>query len=272
MIESRGKHIDLSEIMGQTIEEAHVFDVHLGETLVPYATLEPLKAVLPLKQDEDELPEDGDGIGGVSLSGLERRMRERWQTVNRFWEENKGPANKLSLLGRLDYHRELSAQLEWRRNSGDRPIRVVYSAGGQATASLLRTTEEIIDNALYWLTCETVEEAHYLLAIINSEALYEAAQPLMSRGQFGARNLKKLLWKLPIPEYDADNPLHAEISAAGKSAAAGAERQLTRVRAEREESGRVFSVTVARRELRKWLRGSDEGMRVEVGVGELLGK
>ena len=52
--------------------------------------------------------------------------------------------------------------------------------------------------------------------------------------------------------------LQAEISAAEKAAAAGAERQ---------ESGRVFSVTVARRELRAWLRGSDEGIRVEEGVG-----
>ena len=43
-----------------------------------------------------------------------------------------------------------------------------------------------------------------------------------------------------------------------------------RVRAERQESGRVFSVTVARRELRKWLRGSEDGMRVEQTVTELL--
>lgn len=118
--------------------------------------------------------------------------------------------------------------------------------------------------------CKRIEEAHYLLAIINSESLKEAASPFMPKGQFGARHLHKHLWKLPIPEFDADNALHAEISAAGKAAAAGAERELARVRAEREESGRVFSVTVARRELRNWLRSSPQGQRVEQAVTELL--
>ena len=43
------KDLDLAAITGQTVEDIHLFDVHLGETVVPYATLEPLKAVLPFK-------------------------------------------------------------------------------------------------------------------------------------------------------------------------------------------------------------------------------
>ena len=35
--------LDLTAITGQTIEARHVFDVHLGETVVPYTTLDPLK-------------------------------------------------------------------------------------------------------------------------------------------------------------------------------------------------------------------------------------
>ena len=34
-------------------------------------------------------------------------------------------------------------------------------------------------------------EAYYLLAIINSDALYEAVTPLMPKGQFGSRDLDK---------------------------------------------------------------------------------
>ena len=264
------KDLDLAEITGQTIETAHVFDVHLGETLVPYATLEPLKAVLPLKQGDGELPANESGVGGIALASLERRMRGRWQTVSGLWEENKARATKLNLLGQLDYYGKLSSQLAWRRNMGNRTLRIIYADAGIPTAGLLDDTGALVDSTLYWVTCNSLEEAHYLLAIINSESLREAASPFMPKGQFGARHLHKHLWRLPIPEFDADNTLHAEISAAGRVAAAGAERQLARVRAEREESGRVFSVTVARRELRKWLRGSDEGMRVEEGVGELL--
>ena len=148
----------------------------------------------------------------------------------------------------------------------------MYSAGGRATASLLRNRDDLVDNALYWVTCAAIEEAYYLVAVINSNALYEAAKPLMSMGQFGARNLKKHLWKLPIPEFDAGDTLHVEVSDAGKTAEAGVARELAQLRGQREESGQVFSVTVARRELRKWLRSSEEGKRVEVAVVELLAR
>ena len=88
----------------------------------------------------------------------------------------------------------------------------------------------------------------------------------MPKGQFGARDLQKHLWKLPIPEFDPANPLHAEVSDAGKAAAKGAARQLAALQAERDR----VTVTIARRELRKWLRNSPEGRSVEQIVTRLL--
>ena len=48
----------------------------------------------------------------------------------------------------------------------------------------------------------------------------------MNKGQFDARDLHKHLWKLPIPEYDAGDPLHREIAEAGAAAALGASGRL----------------------------------------------
>ena len=87
---------------------------------------------------------------------------------------------------------------------------------------------------------------------------------MMPKGQFGARHLHKHLWKLPIPEFDADDPLHAEISDAGRAAAAGAAQRLSELRAQRGDN---VSVTIARRELRAWLRNSPQGATVESTVG-----
>ena len=261
------RSLDPTAISDQTIETVHVYDVHLGETLVPYATLEPLKAVLPLKHGEARIPRDKEGPGGVSLGGLERRMRDRWRTVSRLWEENKAGANKLNLLERLDYNRELSAQLDWREDPADRPVRVVYSSSGTPTAALSQDDETLIDYTLFWIVCKNLQEAYYLLAIINSEALYEAAKPLMPKGQFGARHLQKHLWKLPIPAFDRSNELHVAISKAGKAAASGAARQLASLRSERKG----LTVTIARRELRRWLRDSRQGRAVEANVKKLLG-
>ena len=114
------KDLDLTTITGQTVEESHLFSVHLGETIAPYVALDPLKALLPLKRDDSAIPTASDGPGGVRMGGLERRMWDRWQTIDAMWETNKAPANQLSLLGQLDYLHKLSSQLDWQQDQGTR--------------------------------------------------------------------------------------------------------------------------------------------------------
>ena len=103
---------------------------------------------------------------------------------------------------------KLSSQLEWQSNPADSRIRVVYTKSGEPTAAIIRDDRALIDHLLYWIPCRDGDEANYLLAIINSDTLQEAVQPFMSKGQFGARDLHKHLWKLPIPEYDPGRQLH----------------------------------------------------------------
>ena len=202
------------------------------------------------------------------MGGLSQRMRTRWRIVSRLWEENRSAANKMDLLGQLDYFGKLSSQLEWRQDSGDRPVRVVYTKSGEPTAALLRDNEALIDHLLYWIACKSIDEANYLLTIINSNTLYGAVASLMPKSQFGARDLHKHLWKLPIPGFDSGNPLHVRVSEVGEAAGQGAAKQLARLRQDRGE----LTVTIARREIRRWLRESKEGKAVERVVGELLAK
>ena len=262
------RSLDLFSISEQTVEAVHVFDVHLGETIVPYATLDPLRAALPLRRDEFRVPSAEDGVGGIRLGGLSQRMRDRWRIVSSLWKENRAAANKMDLLGQLDYYGKLSSQLEWRQDPGDRPVRVVYNQSGAPTAALIQGNDSLVDYTLFWMACSDIQEANYLLAIINSQALYEAVASLMPKGQFGARHLEKHLWKLPIPEFDPEDSLHAVVSEAGRVAAEGAAERLARLRQDRGE----VTVTIARREIRKWLRESTEGKAVEEAVKELLAK
>ncbi len=126
--------------------------------------------------------------------------------------------------------------------------------------------EPVAGHLLFWIDCKDLSEARYLLGIINSDTLYTAVTPLMPKGQFGARDLHKHLWRLPIPEFDPANGLHVEVSQAGRAAADGAAQRLAQLRQERDR----VTVTIARRELRKWLRQSPEGKAVEDAVGRLL--
>lgn len=261
------RDLDLESVTESTVSKQHVYDVHLGETVAPYVALEPLKAVLPMNRNDRGIPFDPEGPGGIEILRLTPRMRIRWRVMSRLWEENKSMNSNWSLSGRLDYHGELSAQLKWKQEPGDRPVRVVYGGSGTPTASLIIDDDVIIDYKLFWISCRDKQEANYLLAVINSDVLAEAVAPFMTKGQFGARDLQKHVWKLPIPEFDSGDALHAAIAAAGQAAAAGASARLAEVRAER---GDDVSVTVARRELRAWLRQSAEGKAVEAVVADLL--
>ena len=262
------RDLDLAALTDQTIESRHLYDVHLGETVVPYATLEPLKAMLPVKRGEYEIPTDADGPGGISLGGLERRMRRRWQTINQLWEDNKPDASNLNLLRNLDHYRKLSSQLAWQQDNGGRPIRLVYTAGGEPTAALVNDDAALVDERLYWIACRDLDEAHYLLAIINSDALATAVNRYTTPNWSGkTRDLHKHLWKLPIPEFDAGNYNHQAVAQAGAWAAESTAARLTALRAARATR---LTVTIARRDLRAWLRDSRPGAVVEAAVEQLM--
>lgn len=128
----------------------------------------------------------------------------------------------------------------------------------------------VVDTTLYWIGVPTEGAAYYLVAVINSDAVRDALAPLMPKGQFGARHVHKHIWRLPIPEYDEENALHREIAQAGAVAAEGAVAVLRDLRTARAERGQDTSVTVARREIRKWLAASTEGQEIDHLVAQLL--
>ncbi|MDE0604666.1 MAG: N-6 DNA methylase [bacterium] len=106
-----------------TVEESHLFDVHLGETLTPYVMLPPLQAVLPIDKDHPHsIAGDPHQGGEVRAGSLPRLARNRWEKTCELWDSNKGVNDNKTLLQRLDYHHELSTQLKWRQgNQADPP-------------------------------------------------------------------------------------------------------------------------------------------------------
>ena len=262
------RELGLSELSNQSIEAEHVFDVLLGETVAPYILLEPLKAVLPLSKTTRDLDKADGGWYGVAPSSLGYRMRRRWRVINELWETNTGRSNKLTLLENLDYISKLSIQ---QIGEASETIRLVYSASGHPTAAVLSNVDRQIDHSLFWIDCRSADEARYMTAVINSFALEKRLTPLMPKGQFGARHVHKHLWRLPVPEYNDSDPLHVELAEAGEAAAIGAKALWDGVRVEREGKGQSTSVTVARREIRKWLSESADGRRVEELVGSVVG-
>lgn len=181
-----------------TVETDFVFPVHVGATILPFRQLEPWQAVIPRVGN--------DLVGGDDATiELYPGLAEWWRNAEDVWESNKG-GNDLMLLHQIDFRHKLSLQFP------APPHRVVYSKGGQyLAAARVDDPRVVIDHTLYWATVSSVDEGRYLAAILNSPALTQLIAPLQPRGEHNPRHFDKLVWRLPIPIYDAAEPTHQQL-------------------------------------------------------------
>ena len=109
-----------------------------------------------------------------------------------------------------------------------------------------------------------------MLAIINSNALTTAAESYMTRGLYGARDFHKHGWKLPIPRYDANEPLHVRLSELGKTAEQECAALVANSAIPNQPAGDTQS-RAARKMLRhEWQPNSEVAQDIEAAVAELL--
>ena len=187
------------------VEVEFLRPVLLGESILPYRIFRAFEGVIPVNGDGtvlDAMKAADRGYGGIV------GWMQRAETI---WKLNAD--SEMSLVGRWNYHRELSCQF---------PIpslRVVYAASGALPAAcILRGGNAVIEHANYWTSPSSEQEAHYLAAILNAETTRARVVALQARGQFGARHFDKVMFTLPIPRFDASVPLHIDIAAVGAEA------------------------------------------------------
>ncbi|MGC4815899.1 N-6 DNA methylase [Micromonospora sp. DT63] len=179
------------------VEQSFIRSVFLGENILPFRTLDPLKAVLPVT---DSTVLDADQIEGHP------DLSDWWAIVEQTWEAHKAKNDISPFLRRIDYHGQLSSQLPSARH------RVVYSkSGNQLAAARTEQPDVIIENRLYWAAVSGIREARYLTAILNSEMVLERVKPLQALGLFGGRDFDKNVFSVPIPPFDENNLAHQEL-------------------------------------------------------------
>ena len=247
------------------VEPEHLLPVHTGSTIAPHLVLMPLTAALPVSPARS-LVMDPRGPGGIDPDSLGVHMEQRWRRASQLWQQHRQPLSPEDLARRLDYHQDLTAQLHWQQNPGTRPLRVAYTQAGRPTAAILPNPQDLVDYRLAWVTCVTPDEAHYLTAIINSDALLKAVTPIMSQGNYGPRDLGQGLWRLPIPAFDNDRPLHRRLAQAGTALGDLAEQTITT----NHPTGGEWTGARARNLLRHHLAGTDLHRQNEKDVITLL--
>jgi hypothetical protein len=229
------------------VETEFLRPMHLGETLLPYRMLTPPLALIP---------RDSEGLMDARSERLDTYpgLAHWWRNVEELWDSNRS-SERLALLEQLDYHQKLSAQFPTQEQ------RIVYTKSGMhVAAARLNDPRSIIDHTLYWATAASEPEALYLCAILNSVILTALVRPLMAYGK-DERHVDKHLWKLPIPLFDAANPLHGRLAVLGG-------RMEEEVATLAVDGGKHFAA--ARRKIREHLETSTVGRQIEEAVEELL--
>ena len=189
-----------------TIERAFLRPVLLGESIAPFCLLTQQLAVIPWDQERDSL------VDAVQAGQYGYPRLSRWlEKGERLWGQHKRSSQ--SFIDQLDHYRKLSNQFPIA------PIRIVYTkAGTNLAACIIQDEITVVDHKLYWATVESLEEARYLCAILNSETLRASVVGYQSQGQWGARDFDKYVFNMPIPLFDTDNSLHCTLAQAAETA------------------------------------------------------
>ncbi|MFC6050836.1 hypothetical protein ACFPYM_23640, partial [Methylobacterium hispanicum] len=187
------------------VERRFLRPVHLGESIAPFRVLQPFEGIVPIDEAGTVLDARQAGNRGFG------RLADWMERADGIWQRTS--AGRMTLSQRWNFHNGLANQFP------TRCLRVVFSKSGQRPAACIVTDETaIIDHVLYWADVAVGIEAHYLLAVLNSDTVRRRIVHLQARGEQGARHFDKLMFTLPIPLFDGRIQLHADLAAAAAEA------------------------------------------------------
>lgn len=213
-------HVDLSGV----VERSSLFSTAAAEHLLPYSLASELwTVVLPVLNDP------GDSEFAVRNPD-ELRRAGRVGTADWFEEANAlwisaQKKRALPLWDRLDHLGQLAAQGKRSRwlvlytSAGSRPVAAVVDS--QATPYPF-----VVRDQTYWASFYDPTEAHYVSAVLNSDAAADRIQAFMSRGLFGPRHIHKRVLDVPLKAFKSDNHIHVELAVLGQQLSEHAQQRV----------------------------------------------
>ena len=269
----------LTQLEG-VVSNDNLFDVYLGECVAPYVTLHPLKAALPVHHVTMTMPLNHENCEAnkhnacrLEVAELHSTMQRRWNNAAEMYREAHKTQAIKDLYSNLNHLNKLTSQLEYLQGAiaKNETVRIVYTESGQPTAAIIRDNRAIVDRTLYQTVCQSIGEAHYILAIINSNELAKQAKPLCpTNWAKEIRHFHKHGWKLPIPRYDPSDPLHTKLGELGATAEQECQALIVNSDIMSKPAGDAQS-REARRLLRhEWQPNSEVAQDIESAVAQLL--
>ncbi len=182
-----------------------------SQQLRPFSVAPPVQAVVPCDTD------------GRMLTQEQSCQEPFWEKLDDLYSKNKGEGSNTpkTLLTRINYHNELSAQLPL--SAAPRAWMVIYPGSGDIMrAARVKVRSAVVNSSVFWRKAGSAAEARYLVAVLNAPCLRQAFLHSRTSG----RHFQTNPWRaVPIPAYDHTNPAHTQLAAL----AAQAERAVAKL-------------------------------------------
>ncbi len=198
------------------VERAFLRQIALGESVAPYRLLDLVNGVVPMEDGIVLTATSADANGHRGLAAWLRDAEAKW---DRHSNKGAGGAPRVSLSKSLNHMQKLTAQ------ASSSPLRVLYTkAGTRLSACWVEDENVVVDHKAYWAAANSLEEAAYVTAVLNTKVVLDRVRDLQPVGQRDPRDFDNLVWTLPIPEFDGAEALHLDLAQAALHAGEVASR------------------------------------------------
>lgn len=189
------------------VEGRFIFCTAIAKHVLPFVLLAPAVVVLPMKVEHDHAQLQD----AAELRKQGFREFAKWmENCEQIWAAKRGTKSDQNVYAWLDYSSKLTAQ------NMAAPHIVLYNAAGTDVSATRVDTSSlpglfVAEHKLYRADFETLEEADYVTAILNSRTVNDAIKPFQSMGLQGERDIEKKVLELPIPAYKPKDRTHARL-------------------------------------------------------------
>ena len=214
------------ELKGE-VEPEFLYATVLAWEIIPFGYLRLRPIILPATPLAQGYvlygPEELESAGFLGVASWFKRCEEIWKERRTEKSSKRFP----TLKDRLNYNGLLSVQNPSKRfvvlfnSTGTNIVSCVLDKRSlpsfMASGIEIKPVGFVTDVKSWFYETNSVKEAHYICAVLNSMIINARIKPLQPRGLFGARAIHRRPFLFPIPKFEPQQRMHvelAEISAA----------------------------------------------------------
>jgi hypothetical protein len=226
----------------------------LGSDILPFCTL-PLRAIiLPIILDSNSyhIIRSTEALSS-SYNCLGSWLRDVENLWNKIRDEK---ASKMDIYARIDRGRAISTQDPKKR------FRVIHNRSGTYLNACVVDTKSlridvrgnefvlngfIADSTTHSYATDDENDAYFITAFLNSSVVNRVIKPFQSRGLWGARDIYKIPFELPIPQYVDSMESHRKIAELDKECVRAATSRLQElIKETHEDTANATPTTIGR--------------------------